>query len=159
MNSPLGNFASRINMNLREKKGCYSYGTYSQVHLPSAAGIFQVGGGVRTDATGPAVNEILNELEGLLANLVTAQELARRRDGLATCCPVRFETNANAVSNYSNVFTYDLGLDYYANYASRSGPSRWPRRPPRPTSMSPACWSSSPSATRPRSNHLEEAQP
>lgn len=119
MNLPLGgNFASRINMNLREKNG-YSYGTYSQVTFRRAAGIFQVGGGVRTDATGPAVNEILNELKGLQANPVTAAELATAKDGLANSLPGAFETNANAVANYSNVFTYDLGLDYYANYAEQ----------------------------------------
>ena len=84
-----------------------------------AAGTFQVGGGVRTDATGPAVNEIMNELKGVLDHPITAQELAAAKYSLSNSLPGAFETNANAVANYSNVFTYDLGLDYYANYAEQ----------------------------------------
>jgi zinc protease len=33
--------------------------------------------------------------------------------------PGAFETSGNAVGNFSNVFTYDLGLDYYAKYAAQ----------------------------------------
>jgi zinc protease len=119
LNIPLGgNFASRINMNLREKNG-YTYGANSQFTFRRAAGSFQVGSGVRTDVTAPAVNEILNELKGVLERPLSAEELDTAKDGLANSLPGAFETNANAVANYSNVFTYDLGLDYYANYAEQ----------------------------------------
>jgi zinc protease len=119
LNIPLGgNFASRINMNLREKNG-YSYGASSQFTFRRAAGHFQVGSGVRTDVTGPAVNEILNELKGVLAKPLGTDELSEAKDSLANSLPGAFETNLNAVQNYSNVFTYDLGLDYYANYAEQ----------------------------------------
>src|SRR5678815_5507670 len=33
--------------------------------------------------------------------------------------PGAFESSANAVSNFSNVFIYDLGLDYYTRYAEQ----------------------------------------
>ncbi len=119
LNIPLGgNFASRINLNLREKNG-YSYGASSQFTFRRAAGSFQVGSGVRTDVTGPAVNEILNELKGIVEKPLTGDELTIAKDGLANSLPGAFETNLNAVQNYSNVFTYDLGLDYYANYAEQ----------------------------------------
>ena len=112
MNMALGgNFASRINMNLREKNG-YSYGTYSQFVFRRSGGLFQVSGGVRTDVTAPAVNEVMNELQGILKNPISADELARAKDGLANSLPGAFETSGNAVGNFSNVFTYDLGLDY-----------------------------------------------
>jgi zinc protease len=119
LNIPLGgNFGSRINMNLREKNG-YSYGASSQFTFRRAAGSFQVGSGVRTDVTAPAVSEILNELKGVLAKPLSPEELTIAKDGLSNSLPGAFETNANAVANYSNVFTYDLGLDYYANYAEQ----------------------------------------
>jgi len=119
LNIPLGgNFASRINMNLREKNG-YTYGANSQFTFRRAAGTFQVGSGVRTDVTAPAITEILNELKGILDKPLSAEELATAKDGLSNSLPGAFETNANAVANYSNVFTYDLGLDYYANYAEQ----------------------------------------
>jgi zinc protease len=36
---------------------------------------------------------------------------------LANSLAGAFETSADAVANFSNVFTYDLGLDYYTKYA------------------------------------------
>ena len=43
----------------------------------------------------------------------------RAKDGLANSLPGAFETGGNAVGNFSNVFIYDLGLDYYAKYAEQ----------------------------------------
>ena len=113
-----GSFAGRINMNLREKNG-YTYGAYSQFVFRREGGLFQVYGGVRTDVTAPAVREIFNELVGAHDRPITEDELTRAKDGLSNSLPGAFETSSNAVSNFSNVFTYDLGLDYYAKYAAQ----------------------------------------
>jgi zinc protease len=119
MNQALGGtFAGRINMNLREKNG-YSYGTYSQFVFRRDSGMFQVSGGVRTDVTAPAVREVFNELTGVLERPISEDELVRAKDGLSNSLPGAFETSGNAVANFSNVFTYDLGLDYYAKYAAQ----------------------------------------
>jgi zinc protease len=119
MNMALGGlFSSRINMNLREKNG-YSYGTYSQFTFRKSPGPFQVAGGVRTDATAPAVTEIFNEINGVLKEPMEAEELQKAKDSLANALPGAFETSANAVGSFSNVFTYDLGLDYYNRYAQQ----------------------------------------
>jgi len=117
MNMALGGlFSSRINMNLREKNG-YSYGTYSQFVFRKSAGPFQVAGGVRTDATAPAVTEVFKEIEGIRKEPLENEELQKSKDSLANSLPGAFETSANAVNSFSNVFTYDLGLDYYNTYA------------------------------------------
>ena len=50
---------------------------------------------------------------------MTADELQRAKDSLANSLPGAFETSANAVNNFSNVFIYDLGLDYYTRYAEQ----------------------------------------
>jgi zinc protease len=113
-----GSFSSRINMNLREKNG-YTYGASSQFTFRKTAGPFQVGSGVRTDVTGPAVGEIINELRGIVANPVTDEELRRAKDSLSNSLPGSFETNGNAVGNFANVFTYSLPLDYYSRYAEQ----------------------------------------
>ena len=113
-----GTFGGRVNMNLREKNG-YSYGAYSQVVFRREGGVFQVYGGVRTDVTGAAVREIFNEFRGAHETPITDDELLRAKDGLANSLPGAFETSSNAVANFSNVFTYDLGLDYYAKYAAQ----------------------------------------
>ena len=39
-----------------------------------------------------------------------------RKDSLANSLAGAFETSADAVANFANVFTYDLGLDYYTKY-------------------------------------------
>jgi zinc protease len=117
MNMALGGlFSSRINMNLREEHG-YSYGTYSQFVFMRTPGPFTVAGGVRTDATAPAVTEIFKEISGIAREPMAADELQKAKDSLANSLPGAFETSANAVNNFSNVFTYDLGLDYYTTYA------------------------------------------
>jgi zinc protease len=105
-----------INMNLREKNG-YSYGANSQFVFRRAPGPFQVSSAVRLDATAPAVNEIFNEVRGMNDRPVTAEELRGAKDALINSLPGAFETSAAAVGNFANTFIYDLGIDYYANYA------------------------------------------
>jgi zinc protease len=117
MNIALGGlFSSRINMNLREQHG-YTYGASSQFTFRRAAGPFQVGSGVRTDVTGPSVSEIFKEIRGMVDRPIDQAELQRAKDSLANSLAGAFETSADAVANFSNVFIYDLGLDYYTKYA------------------------------------------
>jgi zinc protease len=103
-------------MNLREDKG-YSYGTYSQFTFRRAPGPFTVAGGVRTDATAASVTEIFKEMAGMTQQAMPADELQKAKDSLANSLPGAFESSANAVNNFANVFIYDLGLDYYTRYA------------------------------------------
>ena len=118
MNLALGGlFSSRINMNLREEHG-YTYGANSQFSFRRAAGPFQVASGVRTDVTAAAVGEIFKEVRGMVDKPVSADELQKAKDSLANSLPGAFESSANAVGNFSNVFIYDLGLDYYTRYAA-----------------------------------------
>jgi zinc protease len=119
MNLALGGlFSSRINMNLREEHG-YTYGASSQFSFRRAAGPFQIASGVRTDVTGPAVEEIFKEVRGMIDKPVSAEELKKAKDSLANSLPGAFESSANAVNNFSNVFIYNLGLDYYTRYAEQ----------------------------------------
>ena len=119
MNLALGGlFSSRINMNLREEHG-YTYGASSQFSFRRAPGPFQVASGVRTDVTGPAVSEIFKEVRGMVDRPLSEDELKKAKDSLSNSLPGAFESSANAVSNFSNVFIYDLGLDYYTRYAEQ----------------------------------------
>ena len=119
MNLALGGlFSSRINMNLREEHG-YTYGANSQFSFRRAAGPFQIASGVRTDVTAAAVSEIFKEVRGMVEKPVSADELQKAKDSLANSLPGAFESSANAVGNFSNVFIYNLGLDYYTRYAEQ----------------------------------------
>jgi len=119
MNMALGGlFSSRINMNLREAHG-YTYGASSQFTFRRTPGPFQVAAGVRTDVTAPAVAEVFKEVLSMAQKPMTADELQRAKDSMANSLPGAFESSANAVNNFSNVFVYDLGLDYYSRYAAQ----------------------------------------
>ena len=119
MNNALGGlFSSRINMNLREQHG-YSYGASSNFAFRRGAGPFAVAAGVRTDATGPAVGEIFKEITGMTSATMTDEELQKAKDALANSLPGAFETGLNTVNSFSNIFIYDLGLDYYSTYAKQ----------------------------------------
>ena len=119
MNIALGGlFSSRINMNLREAHG-YTYGASSGFSFRRAAGPFQVASGIRTDVTAPAVDEIFKELRGMVERPLTDDELTKAKDAMVNSLPGAFESSANAVGNFSNVFVYDLGLDYYTKYAAQ----------------------------------------
>jgi zinc protease len=117
MNMTLGGmFSSRINMNLREEHG-YTYGANSQFTFRRAAGPFQVASGVRTDVTGPALTEIFKEIRGIAAKPMSGDELGSAKTSMVNSLPGAFETTLDAVGNFSNVYVYDLGLDYYTKYA------------------------------------------
>lgn len=117
MNTAFGGlFSSRINMNLREKNG-YTYGASSQFSFRKAPGPFQVASGVRTDVTGAAAAEMIKELQGMAAAAMPAEELKRAKDSLAYSLPGAFETSVGTAASLANIYTYDLGLDYYATYA------------------------------------------
>jgi len=119
MNSILGGlFSSRINMNLREEHG-YTYGAFSAFLFRRSPGIFVIGSGVRTDVTAPAVSEILKEARKITEAPVTAEEMDRSRDSLIRSLPGDFETSSRAAGNFSSVYTYDLGLDYFSKYPAR----------------------------------------
>lgn len=117
MNMALGgSFSSRINMNLREANG-YAYGAYSQFVFRRQGGWFLGGGAVRADATGAAAREVLKEIRGM-NEAMGSDELARVKDSLSRSLAAAFETSADAAGSFANVYTYDLGLDYYARYVA-----------------------------------------
>jgi zinc protease len=119
MNMALGGlFSSRINMNLREEHG-YTYGASSQFVFRRSAGPFVTAAGVRTDVTAPAVTEILKEVRGIAEKPINADELRLAKDALARSLPGAFETSSNAAGSFSNVYIYDLGLDYFTRYPAR----------------------------------------
>jgi zinc protease len=114
MNAALGGLASsRLNVNLREKHG-YSYGAGSQFVFRKHPGPFWVASAVRTDATAPAVAEILKEVRRMGQAPLSGDELDTAREASARALPADFETTGNTVWALASLFIYGLGLDYYA---------------------------------------------
>ena len=119
MNTTLGGmFSSRININLREVHG-YTYGANSRFVFRRGAGPFLVAAGIRTDVTAPAVTEILKEIGRIAEAPVTGDELALAKGRLMLSLPSEFETSDRTAAGISNIYIYDLGLDYYARSPGR----------------------------------------
>jgi predicted Zn-dependent peptidase len=113
-----GSFSSRLNMNLREEKG-YTYGASSQVAFRRGIGVFLAYAAVRTDVTGPALEEFFSELEGLRTERAAGEELERARSGIIRSLPGQFETTGAIAGAAASLFVYDLPLDYYETLSAK----------------------------------------
>jgi len=119
MNSELGGlFSSRINLNLREEHG-FTYGASSQFVYRRSQGYFGVGGGIRTDATAPAVTEMFKEIRRMIDTPMTAEELTLAKDSQSRSLPGMFEASSEAAGALAEIFLYDLSPDYYAKLPER----------------------------------------
>jgi zinc protease len=113
MNKILGGlYSSRINVNLREDHG-YTYGSFSFFSYKRAAGAFGAGGGMRTDATGPAVQEILKEMEKVRSSAPTDEELKLAKGAFSQSLAGRFESGEQTANTVGDLFVYEFALDYY----------------------------------------------
>lgn len=119
MNTILGGqFASRLNLNLREEKG-YTYGARSSFMLRRVGGSFIAGTDVDSDVTREAVVEILREIEGLCdSRPVTHEELTFAKAYLTRRFPARFETTSSIASQLAHLSIYGLPDDYYQRYSA-----------------------------------------
>lgn len=108
MNYPLGgSFNSRINLNLREKKG-YTYGIRSGFAGYHFAGPFQVSTAVRGNATDSSVYEIMKELKTYADKGVTKQELAFTKSSILDREALKYETNQQKAFFLDRILEYKL---------------------------------------------------
>lgn len=113
-----GSFSSRLNMNLRERRG-YTYGVSSTWMARRQAGSFFAGTAVQTEVTAHAVEEMLREMQGVREAPVTADELRDARDYLAGVFPLTLETTAGVAARLAGMATHGLPTDYYHGYRER----------------------------------------
>ena len=113
MNNILGGlFSSRININLREEHG-YTYGGFSFFTFHRVAGVFGAGGGIRTDVTGPAVHEILKEMDRIRTAPPSEDELLLGKGFFSQSLAGRFESSEQTAGTVGELFTFGLPADYY----------------------------------------------
>jgi zinc protease len=115
-----GSFASRINMNLREKNG-YTYGAQSGYQPYRSGGTFLAGGLVRTDISGPAATQLMYEVKNFPANPPNEAELTAAKTAQIQSLPGRFETTGAIAGSFGSIFLYDRPLDYYATLPAKYG--------------------------------------
>lgn len=113
-----GGSSSRLFMNLREDKG-YTYGAYSSFSADKLIGEFSASASVRTEVTDSAVVEFIYEINRLVDEGVTQEELDKAKANLAGSFGRSLESPA-AIANFAlNIERYDLPKDYYETYLQK----------------------------------------
>jgi zinc protease len=119
MNSILGGlFSSRINMNLREKKG-WTYGASSVFDARKRRGPYYTATAVDAKATVNAVREIVAELDRMKSEPATDEELELAINALTLSLPRMFETASQVSGRVVQQVVYGLPDDYWEVYADR----------------------------------------
>ena len=113
-----GAFSSRINMNIREKHG-YAYGAGSWIRPLLYGGWIAAGAGVKTDTTSPAIKEMVKEMGLMGEQQVKPEEIQLAKSSLVRAFPSWFETTSQTVNIVADIPVYNLGLDYYPEYAKK----------------------------------------
>ncbi len=111
-----GHFMSRLNSNLRERRG-FTYGVRSSFDFRVAPGPFAVQTGVQTAATGQAAAEILEEMDALRgARPADERELALAAATLTNGYPMSFETIGQVARGLGQLALFDLPDDTFERF-------------------------------------------
>jgi zinc protease len=111
-----GQFVSRINLNLRERKG-YTYGAHTVFDFRRMAGAFVLQTSVETDATADAISESLKEIAAIQGErLPTDQEIEFGRATLTRGYARNFETTGQVGRALAQLAMYDLPDDTFDRF-------------------------------------------
>ena len=111
-----GQFAARLNTNLRQDKG-YSYGYVSSIDWFTGPSSLVAGGGVETAVTKEAVAETLKEFAEIRGpRPVTEAEFETARYGIIRSIPSQFEAQGQMLQQLTRLVAFRLPLDYFTNF-------------------------------------------
>lgn len=119
MNTLLGgSFTSRLNDNLREKRG-YTYGAWSSFDYRLSGGFFGAGSDVQSAVTGEALTEFRKELERIRTP-AAPREVERARTYMALRLPQELETTDQLAGQLANQTLQALPDDHLATYVGKT---------------------------------------
>jgi zinc protease len=114
-----GNFLSRINMDLRERRG-WSYGAGGGPNLREGQIPYVIQAPVQADRTGESIAAIMEDVGGFLgANGVTAEEIQRVISGNTRQLPGQYETSPAVLNALRTNALYRRPDDYQEKLADR----------------------------------------
>lgn len=119
-NSVLGQFGmmGRIGDVVREKAGL-AYHASSSLSGGMGPGPWRVSAGVAPENVEAVIDLVRREIARFTSEPVTADELADSQANYIGRLPLSFESNAGVAGGLLNLERYQLGLDYYRNYADQ----------------------------------------
>lgn len=113
-----GGFTSRINTNLRERRG-FTYGANTQNAALQNAGTFYASSSVRTNATDSALAEVMNEFNRMVNEQVPAEEYQAAVNNLVASFPASVQSVQELAGRLQTLLIYGMPLDYYNTYRER----------------------------------------
>ena len=113
-----GGFSARLMQNIREDKA-YTYGAYSTLSSDKEVGSFRAQASVRNEVTDSAIVEFLYEMNRIVNEKVTADELSLIKNKLNGSFARSLE-NPRTVARFAlNIEKYNLAPDYYETYLQK----------------------------------------
>lgn len=112
-----GGPSSRLFMNLREDKS-YTYGAYSRLEQ-WGDGVFRAASNVRSDVTGPALDEFAAEFARFADGPLDDLEDARAY--LSGVFPIEHQTNPQLASALARLLDQQIGVEYLESYREHVG--------------------------------------
>jgi zinc protease len=113
-----GGSAARLFMNLREVHG-YTYGAYSMLVARRYAGPWIAQGSMRTDATGGAMTEFMNEINRIRDQAVPEKELEETKRSIVAGFALTLERPAELLDYAIALKVYNLPADYWDTYPAK----------------------------------------
>ena len=116
-----GQFTSRVNLNLREKRG-YTYGARTSISYRRGPGPLLAGAGVFTAKTDSSLVEFLSELKDIRGlRPLTAIETDAARNAIIRGYPRRFETTDATLGVLADLALYGLPDSEINNFLTNVG--------------------------------------
>lgn len=112
-----GSFSSRITSNIREDKG-YTYSPFSSVSTRYKSAYWVQSAAVTTDVTGPALKEILYEIDNLQENPPPVEELDGIKNYAAGIFVLQNSTPSAIIGRLSYLELHELPDTYLTDYVS-----------------------------------------
>ena len=113
-----GGFSGRLLQNLREDKG-YTYGANSSMSQDKLVGRFAAFASVRNEVTDSAVYEFMYEINKLVDEGVTEEELKMAKASFAGSFGRSLESPSTIANFALNTERYNLPKDYYKTYLQK----------------------------------------
>jgi zinc protease len=113
-----GGASARLFLNLREVHG-YTYGAYSQLIARRYAGPWVAEGSMRTDATGGAMTEFMNELNRIRDTPVPESELEENKRSIVAGFALSLERPSELLDEAITRKIYKLPEDYWDTYPAK----------------------------------------
>lgn len=109
---------ARLFLNIREQKG-YTYGAYSAVTARKQPGSFSAEAEVRTEVTGPSLEEFIYELDRIRNVKVSDKELKDAKSYIVGSFQLGLETQSGLAQRLLEQNLYDLPADYLEQYTDK----------------------------------------